>query len=790
MKNFRGYGNKNNVVRFLPGINLVLGDNATGKSSIVMLILFNLLHRKIDVGKFEEYRTLEPKDMGPFETTLIISGRDGKDYSIRKFLEGTFVRHSVMCEGTELKKVGELEVGRRQGDAQRFIMDRLGTTEEIVEDILIQTQDPVKLLWPVGAPKDVGARLSRLLRFESLQRIYTNAKSSASMLDKESERCEKEVKRIRGDIDDLKLLPPEKYEEQRGQLERKRRAEEKEKAKLESDITTLREKCGEFESRIGGLEQRVGGLKKLEEQIGRKMQEVEGKARPKKTSGWLRTKEKKVDNQLRILRHKLTSISASVIEQKRVAERAGRKKGELASRIGKCSEEYRTLVEALKKKGIKVEFKTARDADRFRKSQGKEHQKLEREIGGLESQAETQAQYVNILRKAKANCPVCDTSLTEEQRKEILREKSALVEKLKAEIEKKSKKSKDAVELISLLEKVTSTLRKLGDLTQELSRAEKDLKFAEKRLPSLRKNEEAIEKKEKELGLLLEEVREKIQLAETFEGIDRLDLEITGLKRETKLLPKLKARFIDLKTRNEKLQKKLREIEARIREFGSEIKRVEQNEKNARLYYGRLAEAKRRDEVTRAFADEIKLAYEAAKVSLHELLKEYRDIINLNLGWIWPLLYPRPDLPVVELDVRVEETEEDGEKTLVTETQLVRLSATGEKMPFNTISSHGQRVLASIAFRVAFLNLLWRTSSPRLLVLDEPTIWVDNRNREGLGQLLSNLVKEMKEGALKLDQVIVVSHDPAFLNAIDPEGVKHTCIKNEEGFCEVRTAEN
>ena len=143
---------------------------------------------------------------------------------------------------------------------------------------------------------------------------------------------------------------------------------------------------------------------------------------------------------------------------------------------------------------------------------------------------------------------------------------------------------------------------------------------------------------------------------------------------------------------------------------------------------------------------------------------------------------------MVELTVRVEEVEEDGEKTLVTETLLTRLSATGERIPFNTISSHGQRVLASIAFRVAFLNLLWRTSVPRILVLDEPTIWVDNRNRERLGQLLANLAKEIKEGTLRLDQVIVVSHDPAFLNAIDPEGVRHTCLKNEEGFCEVRTA--
>ncbi len=119
----------------------------------------------------------------------------------------------------------------------------------------------------------------------------------------------------------------------------------------------------------------------------------------------------------------------------------------------------------------------------------------------------------------------------------------------------------------------------------------------------------------------------------------------------------------------------------------------------------------------------------------------------------------------------------------------VRQGSNGESIPFNTISSHGQRVLASIAFRVAFLNLLSKTSVPKVLVLDEPTIWIDNAHRERLGQFLANLVREVKEGGINLDEVIVISHDPAFLNAIDPEGVKHVCKKNEEGFCEVADAE-
>ena len=115
----------------------------------------------------------------------------------------------------------------------------------------------------------------------------------------------------------------------------------------------------------------------------------------------------------------------------------------------------------------------------------------------------------------------------------------------------------------------------------------------------------------------------------------------------------------------------------------------------------------------------------------------------------------------------------------------MRVDSKGEELPFNTISNHGQRVLASIAFRIAFLNLLSKTNVPKVLVLDEPTIWVDEKNRERMAQVLGTLVKEIKEGGIKIDQVVVVSHDSAFLNAIDPEAIKHQCIKNSEGFCEV-----
>jgi predicted RNase H-like nuclease (RuvC/YqgF family) len=65
-------------------------------------------------------------------------------------------------------------------------------------------------------------------------------------------------------------------------------------------------------------------------------------------------------------------------------------------------------------------------------------------------------------------------------------------------------------------------------------------------------------------------------------------------------------------------------------------------------------------------------------------------------------------------------------------------------------------------------------------------IWPRLYERSDLKRIeLQTSIKETEEGGIKIDQVVVVSHDSAFLNAIDPEAIKHQCIKNSEGFYEV-----
>ena len=787
LKNFRGYWDKNNTVEFRPGINLILGDNATGKSSIVTLVMFGLLNKKIDVAKYEDYRTIEPKDLGVYRAGLTLIGTDDKEYSIYKSFDGRAVKTSIRCDGTELKKAGELELSRRD-EAQSFILQRFGATQEMLEFLLVQMQEPAKLLWPVGEAREVGATLSKLLKFVPLQNVFTNARSCQRLLLDKVVEFQGEADGIQKQIEQLKLLPPKLYEGKVQRLEKRKEACEQEASKLEGEISKLKEVKDEAQEVLNGLRKKQGKVGQLGELTAKATKELKGQKRPKETVAQIAAKRELVNEQLQKAGDSLEETAKSIGSLRGTMTKAENESKKLIEEIDGLSGKYSSLVTALKDKGVDIEPKSALEAGKLKQARQTESQKLTEAIGGLREKEKAEAEYIEILSQAKANCPVCDTELTAKQRREIIRQKSEVITKVKNEIKEKKRAEEDTSEIVQLLDSIQQLLKDMSERSGRFAKNQREAKAADKRLGPLLKRQDSSKSRQTKLKQRLEELEKWARVAEKFKDLKEWANSLKATKKELLGLPKIEAQAQKYDKNIEKLETKQRQIGSQIAALAPEIKATKQSLENAKAWYDQLAMSKKKAKVAQGFADEMGLASDAAKAALHELFTGYGEMVNFSLRWIWPTLYPRSDLRQIELDVKVEEEEERGEKTLVTETRLTRLGVEGQRIPFNTISSHGQRVLASVAFRVAFLNLLWKTSVPRILVLDEPTIWIDNQNRERLGQLLANLVKEVKEGGIKLEQVIVISHDPAFLNAIDPEGVKHICIKNEYGFCEVGTA--
>jgi len=495
----------------------------------------------------------------------------------------------------------------------------------------------------------------------------------------------------------------------------------------------------------------------------------------------------KLNAELETVQNNLQEAAGNVGSLRKIIDKAASEGNTLGEEIKKLTGQYNSHLILLRENGIQVGLTKVSEADRLRRDSQKEAQKLIESIGGLKEKQSAETNYVEILSESTANCPVCDTRLTAKQRKDIMREKTEEIKRIKTELTKKRKSEKNVSATLESVELIARLLKDISGRSNKLTKWEREAKSADRKLGPQNNRQERLDRKKAGIRNEIKIIEAKIGVAEKYESVTELSAQIKIIKKDLVMLPKISKEVERYKKAIKKQDNSKRKIQDKLAGIRPEIEALHKDQENAKIWYGKLKSAKKKMRVATEYAKEIGLAADAAKVTLHELFTSYSDLLNSNLRWIWPVLYPRTDLRNIELQVKIEETEERGERTLVTETQLTRSTADGQNIPFNTISSHGQRVLASIAFRVAFLNLLWKTSVPRILVLDEPTIWIDNQNRERLGQLLANLAREVKEGGIKLEQVIVISHDPAFLNAIDPEGVRHVCSKNEEGFCEVNT---
>jgi exonuclease SbcC len=522
MENFRGYADRNNEIEFRPGINLILGDNATGKSTIVVLTLFNLLHKKIDVTKFEDYRTLEPQDLGGYRAKLSIVGADGKEYAIEKILQGKSVKIRVESEGKELKKFGELELTHYK-EAQQFILERLGATEEIIENILVQVQDPVKLLWPVGDAKEVGDRLSKLLRFEPLKNVYVNAHSVGRMLADKAEGWDREVREMKKQIEALGLRPPEDYEKEKRELEDQRRAWEKKAEEIRSEIEEIKREKEKIEETISDLQERAGELKGLTKEKEKLEKEVKDREKPEKTSGQLKAEWERLKRSFGELQKEITSVGANVETLKSRVADGEEEIGHLQSQIKKHQEEYEGLLKSLGMLKIEVEIKDVEESERLRKLKQSEYRQLGESIGGLKEQVKIESQYVDILSKAEAACPVCDSSLTDEKRRKIIARRAKRIEGLKDQIERAKEKYEGSEKAIELLEKISSKLKKLADLEESLSKEKKKMDEAKNKLPQALERQKALGERQTELDAEIERTEKLIELSKKFERIEELE---------------------------------------------------------------------------------------------------------------------------------------------------------------------------------------------------------------------------------------------------------------------------
>ncbi|MEM3989038.1 MAG: SMC family ATPase [Desulfurococcaceae archaeon] len=98
----------------------------------------------------------------------------------------------------------------------------------------------------------------------------------------------------------------------------------------------------------------------------------------------------------------------------------------------------------------------------------------------------------------------------------------------------------------------------------------------------------------------------------------------------------------------------------------------------------------------------------------------------------------------------------------------------GEELPIRNASG-GEKVGIAIALRLALAEMLMNRA-PTTIILDEPTIYLDDENKEKLFKVLKNVANNLR-------QVIVVTHDEKIMEIAD----KVFLVENEGGVSYVRS---
>ena len=270
----------------------------------------------------------------------------------------------------------------RSIDVQEFITEKFGARKEILEDVLIQGQDQTKLLWPVGNATEVGKELSKLLRLEELQNIFSNAKSAENMLIDKAEEWQQKVIEVKRLIEERKLLPPQKYSALVKRLQSKRDNLKTKSANIESEISQVKSERVAIQRQLDDLRGTSRVLSDGIEQIRQLKIQVKELKKPKVSVEQLVQKKTKHDETKQGLQEKLGDIRQRMGGLKSTEQTARRETRELLPQQQSNTEEYDRLVKEFACLGILTLPKTKKEIKKLFKTNSERQAKLSEQIGG------------------------------------------------------------------------------------------------------------------------------------------------------------------------------------------------------------------------------------------------------------------------------------------------------------------------------------------------------------------------------------------------------------------------
>jgi|GEM_PF-422038 len=574
-------------IKFKPGINVIIGHNGAGKSSIIDAIYFSLFRdpvRKINQDDLIRKGSKEAK----VELDVEING---KTYQITRLIKG-----SITDTISEIFPNGYKTLARGAKEVDATVYKLINADEEIFSSTLFIAQGKIEEIFD-----NISKIMDKILRIERMNELR-ETNGPIHQLIKE---VDNELKYLEGEKERYKIIEQrindnkKRIEEDQKQLqeitERVKRIQE-DIQKKKTEITQLEDK----KAKVEALFQNKLSIQKEIQEIEEKLRQLPGLLGEKEN---LETKVK--DEEL--LNNKLNAIKEAKV---------------LISSIKQTSQFLDNLIKQLNsKKSDLEEKKMLEDKERI-------YQELNRKKMELENVENEYTRLISILENIKRN--------VEEKKKRLSEMKIINEEELKTKLESLNeeleRKRKEKEEITSRKSEVEGEIKQLVSIKNNLHSLESVSKCP---VCGRDLSEHERSKIYQELSEKIEQLsKQKLELNKQYlslsDYINSLQSTIMQLQSQILSLQKLKGEYENLKQELEKLEKQKADYEEKVKNYQpvhEEYNRVKDQLKKLEDYHNRYLKVSRVSEneiedLEREIAEKEKQKAEDTE-KLSQILKEF-----------------------------------------------------------------------------------------------------------------------------------------------------------------------
>lgn len=496
-------------VTFASGINLIIGQNGSGKSSLLDAILIGL------------YWPTKPKELKKDSFLRV----NGKSTEITVFFEKDGVKYQVhrnITKGIAFAKYYDgtwhyvTEANQR---AVRDWMERLIPYDVFVNAIYIRQGEIDAILESDESREKVVRKVLGLDKYENAYKNllevrkvidskikgieeYLNAMKNIDEMIKEAER------ELSSAIKQINELSPRVSELGREVKELKDKLEKLDR--LAEELEGLKEKKADIEKSLEGINAKINSLatsiaereskvKELEEKV-KEFEEIKPKAeRYKELEEFYREYsdvKAKAEREIEGNEGRIAQIEERLKELERKAEELEElqeKLSEIDEKLGKLEEYVRSYEEALRlretveslRKRLSLSEEEIKDLKARIENARKRKEEILREIeaiegkkGELKNATGEKNRAILELKKAKGRCPVCGAELTDKHKEELIKRYTQEIEDYARELELLKKRERELRAELVKIERILKEERKVitnEDILNQIREIEKKL---------------------------------------------------------------------------------------------------------------------------------------------------------------------------------------------------------------------------------------------------------------------------------------------------------------------------